>query len=283
MVDGWNASEPGTPVDRTVPGALLARFTAPDAAAKDRLLALLDDVAGAALHLVPLDEFDEADFAAADFVAVTGAPVDAVLNESAALVDAGPCRRCGKNDMLDVEQVTPFVIDEEPVVRTAPGLALDLARRGLALTRAQADAWEAAGLRGADFRPVLDGATGRPSYRLVQLAATTTVLLPCPRHTQVFGPAHCPGCGRANGRVEGWFTVPRAAVGDFDVVSRHPNRIAFLFLSRRALDVLGRLGQTGLDRYDVLRLCEGAHPAPPDLGRAPDSTIWASDGGPRYR
>ena len=279
VVNRWNASEPGTPVDRTVPGALLARFTAPDAAAKDRLLALLDDVAGAALHLVPLDEFDEADFAAADFVAVRGHPGCRPQRVRGAR-RRRPLSPVRQERMLDVEQVTPFVIDEEPVVRTAPGLALDLARRGLALTRAQADAWEAAGLRGADFRPVLDGATGRPSYRLVQLAATTTVLLPCPRHTQVAGPAHCPGCGRANGRVEGWFTVPRAAVGDFDVVSRHPNRIAFLFLSRRALDVLGRLGQTGLDRYDVLRLCEGAHPTPPDLGRAPDSTIWASDGGP---
>lgn len=256
MVEEWNASEPGTPVDQSAPGALLARFTAPHAVAKDRLLARLDEVAGAAIHVVPLAELDEADYAAADFVAVTGAPVDAVLNESAALVDAGPCGRCGKHDVLDVQQVAPFVLDEERVAKEAPGLALDLAMRGLALTRAQANAWEAAGLRGADFRPVREGTTGRPSDRFVQVAASTTALLPCPRHTRVVGPAHCPECGRANGRVEGWFTVPREAAGHVDVVSRHPNRIAFLFLSRRALDVLERLGPTGLDPYDALRLCD---------------------------
>lgn len=256
MAEAWNASEPGTPVDRSVPGAVIARFTASDAAAKDRLLARLDDVAGAAVHVVPLQELDEADYADADFVAVTGAPVDAVLNESAALIDAGPCPRCGKHDALDVEQAAPFVLDEERVAREAPGLALELAMRGLALTRAQADGWDAAGLRGADFRPMRSGATGRPSDRFVQLVARSTVLLPCPRHTRVVGPAHCPECGRANGRVEGWFTVPRDSAGDVDVVSRHPNRLAFLFLSRRALDVLERLGPTGLDPYDALRLCD---------------------------
>lgn len=239
-----------------MPGVLLVRFTAPDVAEKDRLLAKLDAVAGAAMHVVQLDEFDDADYATADFVAVTGTTADAVLNEPAALVDAGPCRVCGKHDVLDVDQVAPFVIDEGRVAREAPGLALDLAGRGLALTRAQADAWDAAGLRGADFRTVLDGATGRPSDRYAQLAATTIVLLPCARHTTVVGPSHCPECGRANGRVDGWFTVPRDVAGGLDVVSRHPNRIAFLLLSRRALDVLEEIGPTGLDPYDALRLCD---------------------------
>jgi hypothetical protein len=256
VASAWNASEPATRVDDSVPGMLLVRFTEADVVGKDSLLAKLDAVAGAAIQVVQLSEFDAADYATADFVAVAGTPMDAVLNEPAALVDAGPCALCGKHDVLDVDQVAPFVIDEARIAREAPGLAVDLAGRGVAVTSAQADAWAAAGLRGADFRPVLEAATGRPSDRYVQLAATTKVLLPCPRHTAVVGRSHCPECGRANGRVDGWFTVPRDVAGRLDVMSRHPNRIAFLLLSRRALDVLQAIGPTGLDPYDALRLCD---------------------------
>jgi hypothetical protein len=252
VVSAWN-DESGPRFDTTVDYARYARFDENEDGALERLLARLDAVDAAAMHVVRRDMVEDSDYGTAEYVGVLGAAVDGVvLNEAAALIATGPCPGCGELDGLDVAQVRPFVVDE---TRLPDDVAVDLAGGAIAMSTRQVAAWHDAGLSGADFLEILDGSTGRASTSARQLSARLTILTPCPEHTLVVGPPHCPECGRAMGQVEGYFWVRSDEVDGADVVSRHRGGRTALYLSRRALETLRAAGPTGLDFYDVMRLC----------------------------
>lgn len=257
LVLAWNAG-PGPRFDTSIPFLRQAVFDEHERPALDRLLAALDRVDDAAVHVAGREALEDEDYERADLVGLLGADPGAgfVLNEPAALSDAGPCETCGEHDAFDVVQNTAFVVDES---RLDTGVEIvNLPGGGLALAPRLLDAWEAAGVVGLERRALVSAATSAPSPLLAQVTAQRSLLTPCPEHTVVTGAAHCPGCGRARGDLVGYFWVRSDEVGDHDVVARHPGRRAMLFVSRRARATLQERVTGRLVLHDVIRVC--AHP-----------------------
>src|SRR5436190_931474 len=82
-------------------------------------------------------------------------------------------------------------------------------------------------------RPLISLATGAESKRLVQLAATEFVPVPCTRHDEAEVRNACAGCGTVReGLLEMGWRVPRSAVLGRALFSQHRFMHAALFLRR---------------------------------------------------
>lgn len=220
-----------------------------------------------ALGLTPLrssrTDFEDQDYATADFIGVTGADLSLdppfVLGEP--FRDDPPCPECGHHDAFDVTQVRPVRIDESLLDAPAPDgghpgpngwEVVNLPDGGLLLsTRLISALREVA--EGLVVEDLLD-AHGETSARMAALRAEVAVLTPCPRHTRFEGEPPCSSCGTAKSSVDGDFWVPRSVVGTADVVSRHPRRAALLYVSQAVFAVLADV--PGVRRGDPLRVCE---------------------------
>lgn len=217
-----------------------------------------------ALGLTPLRSsrtaYEDQDYATADFIGVTGA--DLSLQPPFVLGDPfredPPCPECGHHDAFDVTRVRQIRIDESLLDAPAPDgtrpgpngwEVVNLPDGGLLLsTRLLTEV--AAGLA---VENVLN-AHGEVSSRMTALPAAVAVLTPCPRHTRFEGEPPCPLCGTARSSLDGYFWVPRSAVGSASVVSRHPRRAAMLHVSRDVFAVLADV--PGVRRGDPIRVCE---------------------------
>lgn len=222
-----------------------------DARSRDQLLSWLRAITGAVIHVDQSHRLEDSDFEEADLVGVfaRARDVDVVSNASDVLVGTGPCPVCGLEDTFDVRQQGRFVMDEH----VPEGDALNLPGGGLAISERMVATLTMAGVRGFEWEDMIDGGSGAPSAHWRQLVATTTVLVPCPEHTVVHGDPFCPTCGRAHGRVDGHVWVRSDAVGDTDLISRHPGGRTMFYLGRRAFDALREFAD--LRPTDVLRIC----------------------------
>lgn len=209
--------------------------------------------------------YDEADYTTADLIGITGVDLSReppfVRNEARAYRAVPPCPRCGHQDPFDVTVVEPPRIDEDLLDAPAPDgtrpgpqgwEVVNLPNGGLLLARRLADAVRDSGIRGLVTEEVSD-ASGATSTRVVALRAPVAALAPCPRHTRVEGGAFCPTCGAAHGDLDGYFWMPRSAVGDAEIVSRHPRRAAMVYVSARCYAILG--GVPGVRRGEPVRVC----------------------------
>ncbi|GAA3627441.1 hypothetical protein GCM10022236_32190 [Microlunatus ginsengisoli] len=259
VVRGWSRRATITPV-----GDVMWLADTESAEVAD---ALSDELA--ALRVEPLRSartvYDDEDYAEADLIGVFGVDLTLdppfVLDADRALTPDPPCPRCGHHDAFDVRvseplRIDPTLLDGRAADGSRPGPrgweVANLPTGGLLLSARLLDRFEAAGIRGLEREPVLHP-DGRVSRRAAAIRAGTVVLTPCPRHTRIEGDPFCPVCGTAHGSLDGFFWMPRGAVGDADAVSRHPHGAAMLYLSRRAYDLLD--GVPGVRRGDPVRIC----------------------------
>jgi hypothetical protein len=253
-------------------GMWSAGFGAADREALDQLARELERAGretGARYHLVGRNVIEEADYAAADFVELLGVVLDGgerpfVLNEEQALAPGTPCPVCGWGDAFDAVQLRPFMIDEsrldgKAIDGAVPGEGgwdvVTVANGHKLVSRRVASLLMKGHVRGIRLSEVIDGATGLPSERMLQLSARRAVLAPCPEHSVVHGDGFCPACGTARGDLEGWFFVRGDELAGDEAVSRHPGRGAMLYLARRPWEMLLAAGLNGVVRNDVMRIC----------------------------
>lgn len=210
--------------------------------------------------------FDDEDYAAADFIGVTGVDLSLdppfVPNAAEAYHAEPPCPQCGHHDALDVTVSEPPRISEALLDRPAPDgsqpgphgwEAVNLPNGGLLLsTRLFAELRDSR-VVGLASEEVLDP-SGAPSARMTALRAPVAVLTPCPRHSRIEGADLCPGCGTAHSSLDGYFWMPRSIVGNAEIVSRHPQRAAMLYVSPRVYTILVEV--PGIRRGDPVRVCD---------------------------
>ncbi|ACZ30960.1 hypothetical protein Xcel_1941 [Xylanimonas cellulosilytica DSM 15894] len=194
--------------------------------------------------------YDAEDRAAADFIGISGADVDLrLVRDGEVFSPDPPCPRCGYHDAFDVVRNGPLWIDESVLGDTE---VANLPNGQLLMTRELTVRLERVPARGLVVEDVLSGRR-RISDRFVAVRAEVSVPAPCPVHTTTLGDGYCSLCGAAHGALEGHFWLPRSAVGEVDVVSRHPHKAAMLLMRRSVLDAVG--DARGLRRGDPAMVC----------------------------
>jgi hypothetical protein len=273
LVRDWNATETAT-IEPVLDFMYQANFDERDRDRLDRLVHRLQDLErtrgrAAAYHLASRVSLDEDDYRRADFVELLGTDLEMtpplVMNEAEAFAPPSPCPRCGWQDPFDVAVASRLVVDETrlhvgvaggpppgpggwDVVHLPNGDKL-VSQRFVAVLRDN-------DVRGYELHDVIDAATGSVSPRVFHLTAKRAILVPCPEHTKVDGDGFCPECGTAHGNVDGYVYVRSDWVGDDEVISRHPRRGAMLYVSRRVKALLDAAPLEGLQRGDVLMVCQ---------------------------
>jgi hypothetical protein len=225
---------------------------------------------GAVYHLASRSLIEESDYAVADFIEILGVGLGStsrpfLVNEATAFGTPVPCPTCGAQDAFSAPQRAAFVIDETLLdeanssgAKAPPGGwdLINLANGQKLISQRFARVLDHNDIEGYDLIEVIDSATRQPSKRMVQIAATRAVLAPCPEHSVVEGRSFCPTCGTAQGTLKGFFWVRRDWIDGDEIVARHPNRGAMLYVSHRIYDALLAAKLNGIHRNDVLRVCE---------------------------
>jgi hypothetical protein len=225
---------------------------------------------GAVYHLASRSLLEEDDYKTADFIEILGvglgnAARPFLVNESTAFGTPIPCPKCGAQDAFSAPQREPFVIDE--TLLDQPNSSGAKAPRGgwdiVNLSNGQklisqrfAGTLDEHDVVGYDLVEIIDGATRRPSKRMSQIAATRAILIPCPVHTVVEGGSFCPACGTGLGVLNGYFWIRDDWIGENEILSRHPNRSAMLYVSRELYNLAREAKLSGIHRNDVLRVCQ---------------------------
>lgn len=210
--------------------------------------------------------YEDEDYAKADFIRVTGVDLSLdppfVRNAAAVYHAEPPCSQCGHHDVFDVTVAEPPRIYEALLDRPAPDgsqpgphgwEAVNLPNGGLLLSMRLFAELRDSRVVGLACEEVLD-ISGAPSARMVALRAPVVVLTPCPRHSRAEGADLCPGCGTAHSNLDGYFWMPRSIVGKSEIVSRHPQRAAMLYVSPRIYGILVEV--PGIRRGDPARVCD---------------------------
>lgn len=275
FVKHWNENE--TPLFYEVMGFMWhICFEESNSITKDKLLGELDQLreeGGVIYHLASRNVLEEQDYSTADFIELLGVDLGSesqsfVLNEREALSPLDPCLECGWNDVFDVHQEHPFVIDERLLdlpsegrrpgrggwdVVNLPGGHKVVSQKVVALLRDNS-------VEGYKLHQVIDGASGvknrQISSRMFQLLADTSFLAPCLEHTQINGKPFCAVCGTGHGEVEGFYWLRNDLVSGKEVISRHPAGGAMLYVSRHLYELMVSAGVQGLNRNEVLLICD---------------------------
>ncbi|WP_158839602.1 hypothetical protein [Saccharothrix deserti] len=227
----------------------------------DRVTGVLGEI-DARYQLFVRDDLGDEDYAEADFIGIWGADPAVepplVRNKATAYRPGETCARCGAPpDEFDLTAVEPLVVDESVMDGPAAdgsrpdehGWDLaDLPNGQLLVSRRVTGLLTSADVRGWTSTEVFSTATGEPSRRFSALGAEQAVVTPC----GVDNEPVCPECGTTHEQIEGPFRISRDAVGDAEVISRHPGKVSMLYVSRRVHDLLWAAELNGLVRGDVM-------------------------------
>lgn len=271
LATSWNANH-FAQFEGFMPGMLHIIFEEVTRPVMDTLIQKLeakDCESKVVYHVATRSVLEEEDFAIAGFIEILGVGLGTeerifLLNEKELMGSPSTCPTCGWQSDNDWKQTQPNVIDETVLDEPAEGESppreggwdfVNLPNDGLLISKRVTDLFEKKRVHGYRLREVINGATGRSSKRMYQLLAGRRVLTPCTEHTRVVGNPHCLACGTAYGDVDGYYWVRDETVADTEVIARHPNDAAVLFVSRRVYELLKAANLNGFHRNEAIFIC----------------------------